>query len=274
MPHVHKIISPKNPHIKSALDLRDRRVRETTGLILVEGYREILRAQEAKVVFEKIFACPEYFHHQECENIIEDFKKTKTQILETSKKVFSRISFGERKEGLLAICRKPQATWQELKLTKNPIIVVVEAVEKPGNLGAILRSCDGAGVSALILCEEKVDQFNPYVIRASLGTVFSLQVIESVNGEALRFFHHHKIMICATLIEAETIYSNADFSQPIAIVLGCEGKGLSDFWVKNSDVQVKIPMHGKADSLNVSNTAAILLYEVLRQRSLSSEKLK
>ena len=269
MPQDKKIISFQNPRIKNIGNLRERKTRDETGLMIVEGFREISRANEAGVSFKELYICRDLLHHQGAGGLIAEIQAKKTEILEIPKEIFAKISFGERQEGLLAVCKKPKCTFADLKLQKNPLIVVVEKVEKPGNLGAILRSCDGAGVDALFLCDGRVDSSNPNVVRASLGTVFSMKVIECSNEEAFQYLHDNQIKICTTLLSAKMIYTDMDFKIPVAIILGSEEEGLSDFWVKNSDFQVKIPMHGKADSLNVSTTAAVLIYEGLRQRNIN-----
>ena len=146
-------------------------------------------------------------------------------------------------------------------------MIVVECVEKPGNLGAILRTCDGAGVDGVIICDGKTDIYNPNVIRSSMGTVFSVTVVAGANEAAYKFLKSKEIAICTARPQAQTVYTDGNFRRPVAIVVGSEEKGLSEFWAKNSETDLKIPMHGRADSLNVSTSTAILLYEAIRQRN-------
>ena len=151
--------------------------------------------------------------------------------------------------------------------SKGSLFVIVECIEKPGNLGAILRTCDGAGIDGVIICDGKTDIYNPNVIRASLGTIFSIKIVVSSNEEALKFLKTKNIKVCATLPLAKKVYTKEDLVNPLAIVVGSEQNGLTDFWVKHADLKVKIPMRGQADSLNVSASTAILLYEIIRQKS-------
>ena len=146
-------------------------------------------------------------------------------------------------------------------------MVVVEGIEKPGNLGAVLRTCDGAGVDGLFVCDAALDIYNPNVVRSSIGTIFSVPVIQDSSGEILSFLKKNNLKICIASPQAKTLYTDVNFNIPLAVVVGSEQKGLSDFWKSRADVQAKIPMHGKADSLNVSATTAIFIYEALRQRN-------
>ena len=270
MPPNKKITSAVNVRVKSVLALRERKEREETGLMIVEGVREIARARTAGIVFKEIYLCPDFLSKDDGEKLIREIGPENVITFETTREVFKKISFGEREEGALAVCRQPKWALSDLKLSKNPFLVIVESVEKPGNLGAILRTCDGAGADGLILSDRLTDCFNPNVVRASLGTVFSVKVVESSNERALQFLKENGIKAWAASPEAKNIYTRVGWHMPLAIVLGNEQKGLSDFWMRNCDFIVKIPMRGLADSLNVSSTAAILIYEALRQRSLKT----
>jgi len=261
-----EITSVKNPRVKEVIFLREKKSRNQKELILVEGFREISRALKAKVQFKELFFCEEFFSKDEEHGLIKKFPP-QTKIFKITKGVFLKICFGERKEGLIAVCRRPESSLKNVHLSSLPFVVVVEGLEKPGNLGAILRICDGAGVDSVIVCNRLVDVYNPNVIRASLGTVFSLNVVEAASSEALDLLKKNKIQILATLPQGQMLYSEAKLDSPVAIVLGSEEKGLSEFWKKHSELTVKIPMHGQADSLNVSATAAVIIYETLRQRN-------
>jgi TrmH family RNA methyltransferase len=206
------------------------------------------------------------FSFDEIKKISDIVKAGKGKVFSISDKIFEKVCYGERDGDPLAVVKVKPKAWDDLPKTKNPLYVVIESVEKPGNLGAILRTCDAAGVTGVIVCENKTDMYNPNVIRASLGTVFSVQVISSSNEAALDFLKEHDVSICAALPSAKQTYLKYDFNQPTAIVLGEEHHGLSDFWDKNCTAKLSIPMKGAADSLNVSASTAILVFEALRQR--------
>ena len=264
---VTKITSLANPRVKYLVKLRAHKERDDSGLTIVEGTNEILRALEAGISFKEVFLCDELLSKRpEAKALAARCCSLETVVYETTKEVFSKISYGERQEGVLAVCEVPRRTLTDLSFKKEPFLVVIEGVEKPGNIGAILRSCDGAGVDGMILCDSRTDLYNPNVIRASLGTVFSLPVVVSSNEEALSFLTRKGIRVCASSPRAKDDYTAADLRQPLAIIVGSEQKGLSRFWMERAQVLVRIPMKGRADSLNVSSSTAILLYETLRQR--------
>ena len=251
------ITSVSNPHIKKVLQLRERKARYECGLTIIEGVREVSCALAAGLKPQELFVCPEFFHDRGEAGLVGKIGKSAT-VFEVSKKVFEKISYGERHEGVLAVGQPQAVALHGLKLSSVPFVVIVESVEKPGNLGAILRTCDAAGVEALILCDPATDLYNPNIIRSSLGTIFSVPTVTASLEETKQFLNTNKIKICAAAPQAVQVYTGADLRGALAIVLGSEQKGLTDFWLKNSSLQVKIPMRGKADSLNVSNTAAIL----------------
>ncbi|HBR14861.1 MAG TPA: RNA methyltransferase [Candidatus Omnitrophica bacterium] len=268
------IISLTNLRIKHLVKLRTHGPKERQGLTIVEGGREILRAFEAKVPFKELYVCREQGESsiglEEMggkESFIKKIAALKVPVFEVSKSVFAKISYGERREGLLALCAPRPLSLEQLHRKENPLYVIVETVEKPGNLGAILRTADGVGVDGVIVCDAQTDIYNPNVIRASLGTVFCVEVAVTSTRESVRFLKERDIRICAAVPCAKNVYSQVNMKGPLAIVLGSEQKGLSDLWASQADIQVRIPMKGKADSLNVSTAAAILLYEALRQRS-------
>lgn len=260
------ITSAQNPLIKATADLREARARKKSGLMLIDGVREINRALKAGVNITQAFVCPKLFTNRGEAELLAQLTKLKIEIIEVNEAVFGKLGFGERQEGLLTVAVIPKRMLNELSLSKKPLVVIVEAVEKPGNLGAIMRTADAVGADALIVCDQKTDIYNPNVIRASTGVVFNLPVVAASAQETLDFLRARKIKVCATLVEAKQNYTQADLSGAVAIVLGTEDQGLSDFWAKNADIKVNIPMRGVADSLNVSTSAAIILYESLRQR--------
>jgi TrmH family RNA methyltransferase len=263
-----KITSTKSERIKKVLDLRDRKGRDATGLTLIDGVREIQAALNAKVPIETLFVCPELLGHRQnaIVDLAESVGRGQIAVFETSPGVFAKIAFGEREEGVVAVARPLPSGILPLRLPKDPLVVVIEQVEKPGNLGAILRTCDAAGVDAVLVCDPKTDIYNPNVIRSSLGAVFTVPIGVGSNAEAKLFLVANAIKIVGTFPDARVPYHHHNFKAGSAIVLGSEQMGLSPFWVKYSDIQVTVPMRGRVNSLNVSATAAIIIYEATRQR--------
>ena len=261
-----KITSLTNPRVKQIVRLKDSAARKESGLIVVDGLREITRELEAKIDLKEIYTCHELLKG-EGRMLWKKLSALKKPLYETTKEVFEKISYGERQDGILIVCEARASFLSDVPTTKQPLIVVVEHVEKPGNLGAIIRTADSAGVDGVIVCDAKTDIYNPNVIRASMGTVFSIKIVVSSNEAAYKFLKSKEVTICTARPQAKMIYTEGNFRRPVAIVVGSEEKGLSDFWIGHSDTDLKIPMHGRADSLNVSTSTAILLYEALRQRS-------
>ena len=260
-----KIVSLQNSQVKQIVRLRERRERDESDLFLIEGYRELKRAVDAGRSIQSIFYCPEFFLG---ENETELLKKSSAEPILCSKEVFAKISYRDRPDGLLGVARQTHLRLMDLKLSVNPFLVIAESIEKPGNLGTILRSCDAAGVDALIVCDPTTDIHNPNVVRSSVGTLFTLPVLEADGEETLNFLHQHKIRIAAATPHAKESFTAADLTGPIAIAVGTEQYGLSENWMKSADCQVRIPMRGIADSLNVASATTLFLYEVLRQRDL------
>ncbi len=263
-----EINSLQNSNIKNVVRLRTSRGRKVNNLTIVEGWNEVSKALEAKVEFKEVYICNKYLNkYADAKAVVNKFLLLKVNIYEVSEEVFQKMSFGNRKEGILAVCQLKFFTFEDLKIKSNPFYLVLEGVEKPGNLGAIFRTCDGADVDGVIICDGCSDIYNPNVIRASIATVFSMKFIISSNEEAYDFLKLNNIMTYASLPDAKDIYFKKDFKGASAIVLGNEHSGLSDFWKKKADAKIRIPMSGIADSLNVSSSAAILTYEILRQRN-------
>lgn len=255
-----KIESLTNPKIKDIIKLRDSsRERKKQGLFIIEGRREISLAQKSGIEIETLVYCSDYIKH---ELAIDEEK-----IIEVTKKVFNKISFRENPDGFLAVAKIKNKNLADIKLKANPLIIILEAVEKPGNLGAILRTADAAGINAVIINDQKTDIYNPNVIRASQGMVFTVSTVLSSAKETVEFCRKNEIKILATTPEAEKEYTEADFSGGTAIVLGAEDKGLSKDWLAAAGKKIKIKMRGKIDSLNVSVSAGIILFEALRQRN-------
>lgn len=270
-----QITSTQNPKIKSAIKLQDRRERDETGLFLIEGYRELKRAIDSGVVqFEAIFACPEFYLGTNEDALI---AHVDAKIFTCSKEVFAKLSYRDRPDGLVAVARQMRRTLTSLfpiiNEKKNPFLLIAEAIEKPGNLGTILRSSDAVGIDGVIVCDRCTDIYNPNVVRASVGTLFTIPVVEATSAETLIWLQEKKIQVVAATPSAPQEFTEANLSGPVAIVVGTEQIGLSELWMHAADVRVSIPMKGIADSLNVATATTLLLYEVLRQRKPFSPPL-
>ena len=268
------IDSPANPRIKAALRLRERHERDAAGLTLVDGGRESLRALEAGAVVETAFICPPLLTTPQAKRVAEKLSQSfgpfgaSVEYREVSERAFERLAYGDRADGVVLVVRAPRAALGDLLLPRDPLVVVTEDVEKPGNVGAILRSADAVGADAVIAVGG-TDLFNPNVIRASVGTVFSLPVAAATAGEAAAWLRERGVRIVAALVDAKRLHVETDLRGSVALVLGSEASGLSEAW-RGADVEpVRLPMAGIADSLNVSVAAAVLLYEAWRQRQAS-----
>ena len=263
------IESPANPRIKETLKLRDRRPRDQKGLFLIEGYRELSRALKGGVVIEELYFCPEFFLGDDEASII----RASVRQYQCSKRVFEKLSYRDRPDGLLGVAeikrKGPEELEKAIKGSKNPFFVVAESIEKPGNLGTILRAADGAGVDGVVVCDQCTDLYNPNTVRASVGTLFTVPVFEMSSKEAKALFTLYGVQVVAGTPEADKVYTEQSMKQPVAIAVGTEQLGLSGEWMKEAEIKVKIPQAGTADSLNVAMATALLLYEVVRQRSSS-----
>jgi RNA methyltransferase, TrmH family len=260
------LTSTANPRVAAAAALRDRRARDRAGLTLVDGSREVRRALDAGVEVVEVFVCEPLLGGADARAALDRLASVSAPIHPVSERVFERLAFGERAEGLIAVVRVPPLDLDRLALPSDPLILVVEAVEKPGNLGAVLRSADGAGVDAVIAASPRTEPFNPNAIRASAGTVFSVPLAAAPSADALAWLRAAGIRIVAARVDAERAYTEADLTGPLAIALGAETDGLTEAWSGEDVEAVRLPMLGVADSLNVSVTAAVLAYEARRQR--------
>ncbi len=257
-----KITSTQNPKVKSLLSLEKPRERRKQQLFIIEGKREIGLALEAGYKIGNLFFCDEIVSEKELAELpLED-----KLLIPVSKEVFDKIAIRESTGGILAVAEQKTHRLAEIKLRKNPLILILEGVEKPGNLGAVLRTADAAAVDAVIICDPQTDFYNPNVIRSSVGCVFTNQLAAASSDETIEWLKNNNISIYCTYLKASKPYHQTDFTQPSAIVMGTEATGLSDVWVKNSKVNIIIPMLGKIDSMNVSNAAAVIVYEAMRQR--------
>lgn len=255
-----KIESLQNPQIKNLLKLQQKsRERKSSGLFVAEGLQENRLALDSGFEAVKFFIADGIYHS--------NLDTQTAEIVFVSNQLFEKIAYRGTTGGIIGLYKFKESKIDTVQLSENPLIVILESVEKPGNLGAVLRSCDGAGVDLLIVCDPLTDFFNPNIIRSSVGTVFTMPLIAEEKEKTLNWLKENNIRVFSTFLRDETIsLYDADLKSGCAIVLGTEAVGLSDFWADNSDRLIKIPMMGKVDSLNVSNAAAICMYEALRQR--------
>jgi RNA methyltransferase, TrmH family len=261
------ITSTKNPRVKAAIGLRDRRTRDETGLTLVDGVRELARALAGGARAVEVFVV-DHALDEAGAGAVEAARSSGAAIVPVTGGVLDRLGYGERSEGIVATVRIPDVSLDRLAsvLPPDPLVVVLEGVEKPGNIGAVLRSADAAGADAVVVADPRTDLFNPNAIRASLGTVFAVPVAAGSSESVRAWLDSAGIPMFAARVGAAVAYTDVDLRGPAALVLGSEAEGLTDAWAGPGVTPVSLPMLGAADSLNVSVTAAVLLYEARRQR--------
>ena len=259
------ITSRQNARIKDVVKLRSARQRVKQSRFLIDGARETARALDAGIEILEIYVCEKFCTSVEAKQL--SAKLTESNCAAVTSEVFEKICFGDRHNGIVAVAITPQRSLDQLKVPRQPLVAVLEGLEKPGNVGAILRTADGAGVDAVIVAGGGTDLFNPNTIRASLGTVFADNVCVATVEATLAKLHEWQLPIVATRPKAEKSYIEVDYRAGAAIVLGSEAKGLTPEWEQQDVVGVHLPMRGAADSLNVSAAAAVLFYEAQRQRS-------
>lgn len=264
------ITSPQNPIIKNILKLYKKKERTASNLFIIEGQREIARALENNLIIEYLYIS---------DNIKSDLDKInnwKQKISPTfvTEKVFEKISYRQHPDGYLGIFQQPVTDINQLKtlikkntsLIKNVLLLILESPEKPGNLGAILRTADAVQIDAIIICDPKLDLFNPNVIRSSTGTFFSRPIFQTDSKSLIEILKKQQIQIVCSTPNTKQLYYQVEYQQPTAIVMGTEHEGLSNMWLKNADQKIKIPMLGQADSLNLSVSTAVILYEAIKQK--------
>ncbi|HVM64275.1 MAG TPA: RNA methyltransferase [Acidimicrobiales bacterium] len=260
-----EITSAKNARVRHAAALRDRRAREDAGLTLVDGVRELERALAGGARPAEVFADLSRLDAHG-RDLLALARERGALVLPTAGPALDRLAYGDRSEGVVASIRMPDVSLDALRLPPDPLIVVLEGVEKPGNLGAVIRSADGAGVDAVIAADPRTDLFNPNAIRASLGAIFAVPLAQGTSAEVQAWLARRGIEVVTARVDAPEAYTDADLSGPVAIVLGSEAEGLSDRWPSPPARPVRLPMRGVGDSLNVSIAAAVLVYEAQRQR--------
>lgn len=272
---VEQITSNQNPKIKQLVKLKEKRARDKEKKFLIEGYREIARALHFEYPIEAVFFSKEFFLGSNEDALLAKLSEV-SKLYEIPKYLFEKISYRDRPDGLLALSPIKEHTLEsfEEKILQRAdgkplFLLLAESIEKPGNLGSILRSSDAAGVHGVILTDKRTDVFNPNVVRASIGTLFSVPVFECSFEDAMSLLKKHGAKLVATTPHTDNLFTKIDLKGPIAIAMGSEQLGLSDQCMQQAEIKIKIPMFGIADSLNVAASATLALYEVVRQRGLS-----
>lgn len=256
------ITSSQNPKIKNLLALEKPRERRKQCLFVVEGKKEIRMALDAGYKIGNLFYCEELISQDE----LKTFGTSDKLLIPVSKEVFDKIAIREDSGGLLAVAEQKIHHLHSIRLSANPLLLILESVEKPGNLGAILRTADAAGVDAVITCDPQTDFYNPNVIRSSIGCIFTNQIASATSEETLSWLKKNNIVPYCTYLKASQPYHEVDYTKSCAIVMGTESTGLSDTWTKDSRTNIIIPMQGSIDSMNVSTAAAVVIFEARRQR--------
>lgn len=262
--NMERITSLQNTRIKNIVKLSKAKERKLQNLFVLEGARELTLAQSGGYLIDSVFLCPELFANTEYPLVLDSIDKNK--IFEVSEPVFQKIAYREGSDGIIALLKPKSHSLADLDLKENPFVIILESVEKPGNLGAILRTADAAQVDAVIVCDPLSDLYNPNVIRSSVGCIFTVPTAICSSEEALLWLKQHSICSMAAELKASEWYQDVDYTKPTAIIMGTEADGLTEFWLNNADRRIKIPMRGQIDSLNVSVSTAVLTFEAMRQR--------
>ncbi|MBI9036102.1 MAG: RNA methyltransferase [Bacteroidales bacterium] len=258
--------STQNKRIKYISELQNKsRERKKSGLFVIEGQKELLMAIESGYKIYEIYYNPEIITENELNKIVA-FLPSSTLKFSINSQVFSKIAYRESTGGIIAVAQQKDHSISTAQLSDNPLILVTEAMEKPGNLGALLRTADASNITAVVVCDTKADIYNPNVIRSSVGCMFSQQIIVSPSEEVINWLKSSKIQILCTALTASKAYHEIDYTKASAIVMGTEATGLTQTWLSNSDQNIIIPMQGVNDSLNVSVCAAVVVFEAVRQR--------
>ena len=264
------LTSTANPRFRAAVSLRDRRERARHRRLLVDGVREVARALDAGVALVEVFVAPGASPEPALDAVVARAANFGIAIVPVTADLLSRLAYGERASGIVAVAKAPAASLEALRLpAEAPIVGILEDVEKPGNLGAVCRSADGAGLDALIAAgttAAPADPWNPNAVRASLGTVFTVPLAVASTGNVLAWLRDRGLRVVAARVDGSMPYAEADLRGPVALVLGSEATGLTEAWSGEDVTAVRLPMRGRADSLNVAAAAAILFYEARRQR--------
>lgn len=258
-----QITSIQNPFIKSLVLLQEKaKARKQSGTFLIEGKREIELAVKGNYQLETILFLPELI----TENEINKLVKSKVELIEITKEVYQKLAYRDTTEGILAIAKTKTLSLNDLKLPDNALVLVMESIEKPGNIGAMLRTCDAANIDAVIIANPKTDLYNPNIVRSSVGCLFTNQIASDTTENVIQFLKDKKIAIFGATLQNSNFYHTQDYTTASALVVGTEATGLTQAWRDNATQNIIIPMQGEIDSMNVSVASAILLFEAKRQR--------
>ncbi len=258
-----KITSLQNQYLKSLIQLQEKaKSRKQSGTFLIEGKREIELAIKGNYELETILFLPELISENELKKLV----KNKFELIEIIKEVYQKLAYRDTTEGIIAIAKTKSLQLQDLKLPKNPLILIMESIEKPGNIGAILRTCDAAKVDAVILANPKTDLYNPNIVRSSVGCLFTNQIASGTTDEVIAFLKQNNINIYGATLQNSNSYHEINYTTPTALIVGTEATGLTQAWRDNATQNIIIPMQGEIDSMNVSVASAILIFEAKRQR--------
>lgn len=261
------ITSPQNPKIKTLLELQEKsKTRRREGLFVVEGARELLHCISTGYSVHSLFVCMDILSEEALNEIMAALAEKTFGCFSIPKHIYEKVAYRGSTEGVIAELRCKSHSLEDLDMKEKPLVVILESVEKPGNLGAILRSADASGVDAVIVCDPLTDMYNPNLIRSSIGGIFTVQTAAASSEETIKWLKDRNIKIYTAQLQDSQWYYDTDMTKGTAIVMGTEATGLTDIWRKAADAHIKIPMLGKLDSLNVSVSAAILMYEAVRQR--------
>jgi TrmH family RNA methyltransferase len=257
----------QNPLIKNILLLEEKpRERKIQNLIVIEGFREIRLALQSGFTITTLIYCKDLINDQELNKLVSQAISS-FEMAEVPAEIYNKLAYRKDYGGVIALANPKRLLFRDIKLSRNPLILVLESVEKPGNLGAILRTADAANLDAVIICDPQTDIYNPNSIRSSLGCIFTMPVVTSTTEHTIMWLRSNKIAMYATALTATHFYHENDFRHASAIIMGSEANGLSQKWMDETDHLIKIPMNGKIDSMNVSASAAIVVFEALRQRN-------
>jgi RNA methyltransferase, TrmH family len=261
------ITSPANARLKSLVALRRRRAREEAGTTLIEGYDELSLALDAGVVPRTVYFCPELMLHPDVQReVVTRVRALGSETQQLGRAAFEKVAYREGPDGFLAVVDAVTRTCADLTVGQAPLVLLCQGVEKPGNLGAMLRTADAAGAAAVIAADPVTDWGNPNLVRASKGTVFSVPVASDSTEATLQWLRDHDITLVATTPDTDLDYTDVDYTGPVAVAVGAEKYGLTDEVLAAAQLKVRIPMAGRANSLNVATSAAIVIYEAVRQR--------
>ncbi|MEI7980850.1 MAG: RNA methyltransferase [Bacteroidota bacterium] len=264
---VQIITSFHNSHVKNVLLLEEKpRARKEQNRFIIEGVREVELALQSGFVIHSLFYCPEILTSDRLGNLVK-VAPTGTALFEVTTAVYNRMAYRKDHGGIIAIAEPKRLTFEDLSLDTEPLLLVLETVEKPGNLGALLRTADAAAIDAVIICDPQTDIYNPNAIRSGIGCIFTMPVITTSSEQTIQWLHEKRITTFGTALSTDNLYHLSDFRHASALIMGSEAKGLSAIWLEGADHLIKIPMMGKIDSMNVSASAAIVIYEALRQRN-------